>query len=65
MPGLLAPAPLAEGVLERDFPVTFILTIALFVIAYGFRQPGRLTRVEGGLLLGAFFAYQTLLYFTA
>ncbi len=65
VPGLLAPAPLAKGVLERDFPVTFILTIALFVIAYGFRQPGRITRVEGGLLLGAFFAYQTLLYFTA
>ncbi|MDT8452748.1 MAG: calcium/sodium antiporter [Gammaproteobacteria bacterium] len=65
VPGLLAPAPLAEGVLERDFPVTFVLTIALFVIAYGFRHPGRITRVEGGLLLGAFFAYQTLLYFTA
>ncbi|MDA3869072.1 MAG: calcium/sodium antiporter [Gammaproteobacteria bacterium] len=65
IPGLIAPAQLAEGILTRDLPVVFALTTALFAFAYGFRQPGRITRVEGGLLLAAFFAYQTLLYFTA
>ena len=65
IPGLISPAPLVEGVLERDFPVVFILTIALFIMAYGFRGQGRINRLEGGLLFSAFIAYQMLLFFTA
>jgi len=65
IPGILAPAPLAEGIMERDIPVVFTLTITLFIMAYGFRGPGRINRFEGGLLLLAFGGYQTLLYFTA
>ena len=64
IPGLLAPAPLAEGILERDVPVVFTLTITLFIMAYGFRGPGRINRFEGGILLSAFCAYQALLYFS-
>ena len=64
IPGLLAPAPLVEGIMERDIPIVFILTITLFIMAYGFRGPGRINRFEGGLLLLAFFAYQALLYFS-
>lgn len=64
IPGLLAPSTLAEGILERDMPVVFILTIMLFVMAYGFRGQGRINRLEGGLLLSAFIAYQLLLFFT-
>ncbi|MCK5395107.1 MAG: calcium/sodium antiporter [Gammaproteobacteria bacterium] len=65
IPGLIAPSELAEGILERDLPIVFILTIALFVMAYGFRGQGRINRIEGGILLSAFFAYQILLFFTA
>jgi len=65
VPGLLAPAPLAEGILERDIPVVFTLTITLFIMAYGFKGLGRINRIEGGILLSAFCAYQVLLYFTA
>jgi len=65
LPGLIAPATLADGIMERDIPVLFILTIMLFVMAYGFRGTGRINRLEGGILLSAFFAYQALLYFTA
>lgn len=64
IPGLIAPSALAEGILERDMPVVFILTIMLFVMAYGFRGQGRINRLEGGLLLSAFIAYQLLLFFT-
>ena len=64
IPGILAPSTLAEGILERDMPVVFILTIMLFVMAYGFRAQGRINRLEGGLLLSAFIAYQLLLFFT-
>ena len=65
MPGLLHPGPVDPAVLTRDYPVMTGLTVALFVMAYGFRGPGRLNRIEGFLLVTAFVAYQTLLYFTA
>jgi cation:H+ antiporter len=65
IPGVLAPGALAEGILTRDMPVTIVLTIGLFIMAYGFRGAGRINRVEGGVLLMAFLGYQTLLYFTA
>jgi len=64
IPGLIQPAPLAEGVLERDIPVVLILTILLFVMGYGFRGEGRINRFEGGLLMSAFIGYQILLFFT-
>ncbi len=64
IPGLLAPSMLDSGVLERDFPIVFVLTIALVVMAYGFNKPGRINRIEGGILVLSFFAYQALLYYT-
>ena len=64
IPGLIHPATLAEGVLERDLPVVLMLTILLFVMAYGFRGEGRINRIEGGLLLSAFITYQMLLFFS-
>jgi cation:H+ antiporter len=33
-------------------------------MAYGFRAPGRINRIEGGILLACYFGYQTLLYFS-
>jgi cation:H+ antiporter len=65
IPGLMAPSALPDGILQRDMPIVFILTIVLFVMAYGFRARGRINRFEGGLLLSAFIAYQILLFFTA
>jgi len=48
----------------RDYPALIGLTLAMFIMAYGFRGPGRINRVEGGLLVAGFAAYQTLLYFS-
>lgn len=62
LPGLLAPSALDADVLSRDFPVVFILTLALAVMAYGIRKAGRINRIEGGILLLSFFAYQALLF---
>jgi len=64
IPGLVSPSPLEEGILERDIPVVFIITMMLFIMAYGFRAEGRINRLEGSLLLSAFIAYQLLLFFT-
>ncbi|MFO8024186.1 calcium/sodium antiporter [Thiohalophilus sp.] len=63
IPGLLGPVTLETAVLSRDFPMMIGLSIALFVMAYGFRGDGRINRFEGGLLLLAYVAYLTLLYF--
>lgn len=65
IPGLIQPSTLDQSILERDLPVVLILTILLFVMAYGFRAEGRINRIEGGLLFSAFIAYQLLLFFTA
>ncbi len=61
LPGLILPSTLDAAVMQRDFPVMIGLTIALFVMAYGFRGPGRINRIEGGLLLAAFAAYMAWL----
>lgn len=64
LPGLIEPSVLEPAVLQRDFPVVLALTIALFLMAYGFKGPGRINRFEGGLLLTGFVAYMSWLAFT-
>jgi len=64
LPGLIAPHTLSPAVLSRDFPFMIGLSIALFVMAYGLRGPGRVNRVEGLMLLGGYVAYMLVLYHT-
>ncbi len=65
MPALLAPGALAAEILTRDLPVMLSLTLALFLMAYGFRGPGRINRFEGALLTLAFIAYEGYLFYSA
>lgn len=64
LPGLINPGPFDASVLTRDYPVMLGLTVLFFIMAYGFRGPGRINRLEGALLVFAFVGYQTLLYFS-
>ncbi len=64
LPGLIAPSVLEPAVLQRDFPVVAGLTLVLFLLAYGFRGPGRINRLEGGLLLACFVGYMIWLGMT-
>jgi cation:H+ antiporter len=64
IPGIISPSILTEEVLERDIAIVFVLTIMLFVMAYGFRGEGRINRFEGAILLMSFIAYQMLLFFS-
>src|SRR5690606_17493430 len=59
--GMISPMAVADEVLVRDLPVMAALTIALFMLGYGFRGPGRINRVEGALLLAAFLGYTVYL----
>ncbi len=64
--GIIHPSTLTEGVLLRDLPVMVTLTILMFMMAFGRRgEFGTITRVEGGILLGIFAAYEVILYFSA
>jgi cation:H+ antiporter len=40
------------------------LTLSLFILGYGFRGPGRINRLEGGLLLACFVGYTVYLIST-
>ncbi len=63
--GLIAPTTVPLEALQRDFPVMLTLSVALVVMSWGFRRPGRIARWEGGVLLLAFVGYQGLLYVSA
>jgi cation:H+ antiporter len=62
MPGLFAPGIFDPLALYRDMPVMIGLTVALFVMGYGFKRQGRINRAEGMLLAAAFIGYQILLF---
>lgn len=63
--GMIAPVSVANEVLSRDLPVMAGLTLALFVLGYGFSRPGRINRLEGAALLAAFAGYTVYLLMTA
>ena len=65
IPGLMSPHVIDPAVLNRDFAFMIGLSIALFIMAYGFKGEGRINRYEGSLLLGGYVAYMTVLYYTA
>jgi len=62
--GVISPMAVAPEILTRDIAVMAALTLSLFVLGYGFRSQGRINRVEGLLLLSAFFGYTAYLLVT-
>jgi len=54
----------APEVFYRDIAVMSALTLSLFILGYGFRGPGRINRLEGGLLLACFVGYTVYLIST-
>jgi cation:H+ antiporter len=71
LPGLIHPDEFELEVLTRDFPWMIGLTLAMFMMAYGFRGKnqgqiqGRIGRTGGAILLLAFGGYMVWLYRTA
>lgn len=51
------PLAVPDELLYRDWSLIILLTVALFVMGFGFRGPGRINRLEGALLLTVFVAY--------
>jgi len=65
LPGLLAPGGFLAEVLAHDFRWMIGLTLAFFVMVYGFRAHRKINRIEGGILLSAYCGYMVMLYFSA
>lgn len=62
-PALIAPGIIPPDVITRDLGIMIGLTLILFLMAFGLRKPGTITRWKGGLLLAAFIGYQLLLFY--
>jgi cation:H+ antiporter len=62
--GTIAPMDIEPALLTRDLPVMAGLTVLVFVMGWGFKGPGRINRVEGGLLVLAYLAYTAWLLTT-
>ncbi len=65
LPGIIMPTVLEPEVMSRDFVVMVVLTVALFLMAYGFKgKDGQINRIEGAVLLASFIGYMVMLYFS-
>ncbi|NOY87319.1 MAG: calcium/sodium antiporter [Deltaproteobacteria bacterium] len=55
--GTIHPLAVGPEILGRDVLVMAVLTVALFVMGYGYRGPGRINRLEGAALLACYIGY--------
>lgn len=56
------PVDVLPMILARDFPVMFLLTGLMFLLASDFRGPGRIGRVAGVMLMLIFIGYQAMVW---
>jgi cation:H+ antiporter len=63
---VIHPTEVEAAVVTRDIPLMIGLSVALLLMAYGFRgRGGRINRIQGAVLVAVYIGYQGLLYFTA
>lgn len=63
LPGILAPGMIDPAIISRDFYYMLGATIVMLLMAMSFRgRPGRINRIEGGVLLSGFVAYQFIIF---
>ncbi|PCJ46129.1 MAG: calcium/sodium antiporter [Gammaproteobacteria bacterium] len=55
--GLIRPAPILPSVLYSEYLLMMFLFFVMFVMAYGFKGPGRIGRLEGGLLFSVYIGF--------
>ena len=64
--GVIKPMQVSPEIHTRDYPVMFGLTLALFLFGIGWRgRPGRISRIDGALLLLIYIVYNSLLFCSA
>ena len=63
--GVISPAAISTDLVVRDIPVVFLFATALVVFALWPLGRGRVTRVEGLLLVAAYVTYMTVVFVSA
>ncbi|MGG7055131.1 calcium/sodium antiporter [Nitrosomonas sp. ANs5] len=58
---MIHPVETGPEIFYRDMMVMSVLTVSLFIIGYGFGRPGRINRLEGGILLSCYVGYVAFL----
>jgi len=61
----IRPVEVQPMFLGRDFPVMFLLTGLMFLLASDFRGPGRIGRTAGAMLLFIFVGFQVMVWMEA
>lgn len=59
--GSIQPMPIPDDIISRDWMLMAILTLGLFVLGYDRNGDGRITRPEGGVLIGVYLFYTVYL----
>ncbi|MDD4913884.1 MAG: calcium/sodium antiporter [Methylococcales bacterium] len=54
---VIQPMSIPLEILHRDWPLIAALTVSLLLMGYNKNRPGRINRLEGGILLGVYAAY--------
>jgi len=62
IPGLISPSEVPAEVLSRDLYIMIGTTLLFFLMAFGWRKPGRISRFYGLILVSLFIGYQVLLF---
>lgn len=62
IPGIIGSVTLEPSVLERDYPMMILLSILLFLFAYGFKGKGKINRLEASILLLGYIGYMFVIY---
>ncbi|NVK20972.1 MAG: calcium/sodium antiporter [Kangiellaceae bacterium] len=57
IPALIAAPSVDKEIITIDYPLMIGLTVSLALMAYGLRGPGKINRLEGGVLLAVFIGY--------
>ncbi|MCP3672891.1 MAG: calcium/sodium antiporter [Gammaproteobacteria bacterium] len=55
--GIIRPTPIHASVLYSDYLLMMFLTFVMFIMAYGFKGPGRISRLEGGVLFAIYVGF--------
>ncbi|WP_412473612.1 calcium/sodium antiporter [Halobacteriovorax sp. YZS-1-1] len=62
--GVIHPIIIEKEIFFRDIGVMSILTLSLFLFGFGFKKQGKISRVEGGMLLTSYIVYTVYLITT-
>lgn len=61
IPAIVSPGPIDAKIIDRDYPIMFLLTVLLFMLSFNIHKKYTICRVDGAILLIVFTFYLYLL----